>query len=79
MNEMTLSFRHRIRNSGPGGLRPSTLSLGHGGTINQKKNTKGLKKTEFILYKTVCSIHHFIAQKHAGSRLLGKAPTVIGV
>ena len=24
MNEMTLSSRHRIRNSGPGGLRPST-------------------------------------------------------
>ena len=25
MNEMTLSFRHRIRNSSSGGLRPSTL------------------------------------------------------
>ena len=25
MNEMTLSSRHRIRNSGPDGLRPSTL------------------------------------------------------
>ena len=24
--------RHRIRNSGPGGLRPSTLPLGHGGS-----------------------------------------------
>ena len=32
MNEMTLSSRHRIRNSGPGGLRPSTLPLGHGGS-----------------------------------------------
>ena len=31
MNEMTLSSRHRIRNSRPGGLRPSTLPLGHGG------------------------------------------------
>ena len=31
MNEMTLLFRHRIRNSSPGGVRPSTLSLGHGG------------------------------------------------
>ena len=29
---MTLSSRHRIRNSGPGGLRPSTLPLGHGGS-----------------------------------------------
>ena len=27
MNEVTLSSRHRIRNSSPGGLRPSTLSL----------------------------------------------------
>ena len=32
MNELTLSSRHRIRNSSPGGLRPSTLSLGHGGS-----------------------------------------------
>ena len=31
MIEMTLSSRHRIRNSSPGGLRPSTLHLGHGG------------------------------------------------
>ena len=31
MIEMTLSSRHRIRNSNPGGLRPSTLPLGHGG------------------------------------------------
>ena len=28
MNEMTLSSRHRIRNSSPGGLRSSTLPLG---------------------------------------------------
>ena len=32
MNEMTLSSRHTIRDSGPGGLRPSTLPLGHGGS-----------------------------------------------
>ena len=32
MIEMTLSSRHRIRNSRPGGLRPSTLPLGHGGS-----------------------------------------------
>ena len=32
MIEMTLSYRHRIRNSSPGGLRPSTLPLGHGGS-----------------------------------------------
>ena len=32
MIEMTLSSRHRIRNSSPGGLRPSALPLGHGGS-----------------------------------------------
>ena len=32
MNEMTLFSRHRTRNSSPGGLRPSTLHLGHGGS-----------------------------------------------
>ena len=32
MNEMTLPFRYRIRNSSQGGLRPSTLPLGHGGS-----------------------------------------------
>ena len=30
--EMTLPSRHRIRNSSPGGLRPITLPLGHGGS-----------------------------------------------
>ena len=29
---MTLPSRHKIRNSKPGGLRPSTLPLGHGGS-----------------------------------------------
>ena len=29
---MTLPSRHRIRNSSPGGLRPSTLPLGHRGS-----------------------------------------------
>ena len=32
MSEMTLPSRHRIRNSKPGGLRPSTLPLGHRGS-----------------------------------------------
>ena len=31
MNEMPLPSRYRIRNSSPGGLRPSTLPLCHGG------------------------------------------------
>ena len=33
-DEMTLPSRHRIINSRPGGLRPSTLPLGHGGSSN---------------------------------------------
>ena len=36
MIEMTLSSRHRIRNSSPGSLRPSTLPLGHGGSPNTR-------------------------------------------
>ena len=32
MDKMTLPSRHRIRNSSPGGLRPSTLPLRHGGS-----------------------------------------------
>ena len=33
MIEMTLSSRHRIRNSSPGSLRPSTLPLGDRGNF----------------------------------------------
>ena len=36
MIDMTLSSRHRIRNSSPGSLRPSTLPLGHGGSPQYK-------------------------------------------
>ena len=32
MSDVTVPSRHRIRNSNPGGLRPSTLPLGHGGS-----------------------------------------------
>ena len=31
MDEVTLPSRHRMLNSNPGGLRPSTLLSGHGG------------------------------------------------
>ena len=31
--EMTLPSSHRIQNSNPGGLRSSTLPLGHGGCV----------------------------------------------
>ena len=33
-DEMTLPSGHKTRNSCPGGLRPSTLPLGHGGSHN---------------------------------------------
>ena len=36
MKEMKLASRHRIRNSRPGVLRPSTLPLGHGGSPQHK-------------------------------------------
>ena len=32
MNDMALPSRHRIRNSIPGGLKPSALHLGHRGS-----------------------------------------------
>ena len=41
MIEMTLSSKHRIRNSRPGGLRPSTLPLGNGGSPQYWLEMKG--------------------------------------
>ena len=32
MNKITLPYRHRIRNSSPGGFRPSALPVSHGGS-----------------------------------------------
>ena len=56
MIEMTLSSRHRIRNSSPGGLRPSTLPLGHGGSplrweCHYGKRKLDLLKKTMIFYK----------------------------
>ena len=51
---MTLSSRHRIRNSSPGGLRPSTLPLGHGGSPQYYLlEVKGLStyNVEFALHR----------------------------
>ena len=45
--EMTLPSRHRIRNSNPGGLRPRTLSLGHGGS----PHTSGWGRNIFVSFK----------------------------
>ena len=51
MIEMTLSSRHRIRNSSPGGLRPSTLPLGHGG-YPQYSFTRGWGRNIFCFLQT---------------------------
>ena len=51
MIEMTLSSRHRIRNSSPGGLRPSTLPLGHGGSPQYDFHT-WMGKKHFCFFET---------------------------
>ena len=51
MNDMTLSSRHRIRNSSPGGLRPSTQPLGHGGSPQYTSLTRGWGRNIFVSYK----------------------------
>ena len=48
---MTLSSRHRIRNSSPGGLRPSTLPLGHGGSPQYWLSHVDGEKTFFVSFK----------------------------
>ena len=54
MIEMTLSSRHRIRNSSPGGLRPSTLPLGHGGSQQYFHNNfhTWMGKKHFCFFQT---------------------------
>ena len=48
---MTLSSRHRIRNSSPGGLRPSTLPLGHGGSPQYWLSHVDGEETFFVFFK----------------------------
>ena len=48
---MTLSSRHRIRNSNPGGLRPSTLPLGHGGSPQYWLSHVDEEETFFVSFK----------------------------
>ena len=48
---MTLSSRHRIRNSSPGGLRPSTLLLGHGGSPQYWLSHVDGEETIFVSFK----------------------------
>ena len=51
MIEMTLSSRHRIRNSSPGGLRPSTPPLGHEVPHNTDFHT-WMGKKHFCFFQT---------------------------
>ena len=48
---MTLPSRHRIRNSSPGGLRPSTLPLGHGGSPQYWLSHVDGEETLFVSFK----------------------------
>ena len=48
---MTLSSRHRIWNSSPGGLRPSTLPLGHGGSPQYWLSHVDGEETFFVSFK----------------------------
>ena len=52
MIEMTLSSRHRIRNSSPGSLRPSTLPLGHGGSPQYWLSHVEGEETFFCFFQT---------------------------
>ena len=51
MNQMSLPFKHRILNSIPGGLRPSTLPLGHG---HLKKKLRVSGEETFASLKSEC-------------------------
>ena len=51
MLKMTLSSRHRIRNSCPGGLRSSTLPLGHGGSPQYWLSHVDGEETFFVSFK----------------------------
>ena len=66
MIEMTLSSRHRIRNSIPGGLRPSTLPLGHGGSpryvVVQCGNVWERQKSDKVQFSYMIKRHLVIAE-----------------
>ena len=52
MREMTLPSRHRIRN--PGGLRLSTLPLGHGGSPMGPETLQIFHSFRFERFKNIC-------------------------
>ena len=51
MSEVTLPSRHRIYNSNPGGLRPNTLPLGHGGSPKYCVSRVDGEETFFVSFK----------------------------
>ena len=51
MIEMTLPSRHKIRNFSPGGLRPSTLPLGHVGSLQYRIFTSEQGRNIFVSLK----------------------------
>ena len=57
---MTLSSRHSIRNSSPGGLRPSTLPLGHGGSPQYWLSHVNGEETFFCFFQAA---EIFVSQK----------------
>ena len=50
MNQMTIPSRHRIQISSPGGLLPSTLPLGHGGSPTQILNVLEWAGTKLFVW-----------------------------
>ena len=74
MIEMTLSSRHRIRNSNPGGLRPSTLPLGHGGSHNTNFHTWMGKK--HFLFLSNCRDREPNPVKSSGANHYPRAPAL---
>ena len=62
MNEMTPPSGHRIRNSSLGGLRPSTLHLGHGGS-SQYSIFKSERGKYFVSLKARVEVEPAISDK----------------
>ena len=60
MNELTLPSRQIIQNSSPGGLRPSTLPLGHGGFLQYLFITSELGRNILFLWnlRTRAGLEH---------------------
>ena len=72
---MTLSSRHRIRNSSPGDLRLSTLPLGHGGSHNTDFHT-WMGKKHFCFFQNAETGNRTpnSGVKGSGAKPLSKGP-----